>query len=219
MNWVPNVVVLVIIVWLVRRSRKRAKAPTPSKRNSKRKSKQKSKLEPPLTRDLAMIDAEITMVTDEIDFFSSYKDHDAEHATDSIVLQQDEHLLATLSVVGLIENNQTEDGAEPELLDEGEFIVTTVRGVFVGKSVTHDFQWGKLVSHKSEPLMNNEVVYLPVSNRQKIYGIAADSAGIANMQRRLAFGVAVALGRNEQHVDGLKTEREKLIKEKQQFAV
>ena len=214
MNWVPNVVVLLIIVWLVRRSRKRAKAPTPSKRKPKRK----PKLEPPLTRDMAMIDAEITMVTDEIDFFSTYKDHDAEHATDSIVLQQDEHLLATLSIVGLIENNQTEDGAEPELLDEGEFIVTTVRGVFVGKSVTHDFQWGKLVSHKSEPLMNNVVVYLPVSNRQKIYGIAADSAGIANMQRRLAFGVAVALGRNEQHVDGLLAEREKLNKEKQQFA-
>lgn len=214
MNWVPNVVVLLIIVWLVRRSRKRAKAPTPSKR----KSKQKSKLEPPLTRDMAMIDAEITMVTDEIDFFSTYKDHDAEHATDSIVLQQDEHLLATLSVVGLIENNQTEDGAEPELLDEGEFIVTTVRGVFVGKSVTHDFQWNKLVSHKTEPLMNNVVVYLPVSNRQKIYGIAADNAGIANMQRRLAFGVAVALRRHEQHIDGLKAECEKLNKEKQQFA-
>ena len=213
MNWVPNVVVLLIIVWLVRRSRKRVKAsPT-----SKRKPKQKSKLKPPLTRDMAMIDAEITMVTDEIDFFLTYKDHDAEHATDSIVLQQDEHLLATLSVVGLIENNQTEEGAEPELLDEGEFIVTTVRGVFVGKSVTHDFQWSKLVSHKTEPLMNNVVVYLPVSNRQKIYGIAADSAGIANMQRRLAFGVAVALGRNEQHIERLLAEREKLNKEKQQF--
>ena len=210
MNWVPNVVVLLIIVWLVRRSRKRVKASPMSK--------QKPKQKPPLTRDMAMIDSEITMVTDEIDFFSTYKDHDAEHATDSIVLQQDEHLLATLSVVGLIENNQTEDGAEPELLDEGEFIVTTVRGVFVGKSVTHDFQWSKLVSHKTEPLMNNMVVYLPVSNRQKIYGIAADSAGIANMQRRLAFGVAVALGRNEQHVDGLKVEREKLNKEKQQLA-
>ena len=214
MNWVPNVVVLLIIVWLVRRSRKRVKAsPT-----SKRKPKQQLKLKPPLTRDMAMIDAEITIVTDEIDFFLTYKDHDAEHATDSIVLQQDEHLLATLSVVGLIENNQTEEGAEPELLDEGEFIVTTVRGVFVGKSVTHDFQWNKLVSHKTEPLMNNVVVYLPVSNRQKIYGIAADSAGIANMQRRLAFGVAVALGRNEQHVDGLKVEREKLNEEKQQLA-
>jgi hypothetical protein len=209
MNWVPNVVALVIIVWLVRRSRKRAKASSTSKQN----------LQPPLTRDMAMIDSEIIMVTDEIDFFSKYKDHDAEHATDSIVLQQDEHLLATLSVVGLIENNQTADGAEPELLDEGEFIVTTVRGVFVGKSVTHDFQWSKLVSHKTEPLMNNVVVYLPVSNRQKIYGIAADSAGIANMQRRLAFGVAVALGRNEQYVDGLKAEREKLLKEKQQLGV
>lgn len=208
MTFVSYVVVFVVIVWLARRSRKRAKASPTSKQN----------LKPPHKRDLAMIDAEITMLTDEIDFFSTYKDHDAEHATDSIVLQANEHLLATLSVVGLIENKQTEDGAEPELLDEGEFIVTTVRGVFVGKSVTHDFQWSKLVSHKTEPLMNNVVVYLPVSNRQKIYGIAADSAGIANVQRRLAFGVAVALGRHEQHVEGLKAEREKLIKEKQQFA-
>ena len=209
MTFVSYVVVFVMIVWLARRSRKRAKASSMSKRKPK----------PLLKRDLAMIDAEITMVTDEIDFFTTYKDHDAEHATDSIVLKQDEHLLATLSVVGLIENNQTEDGAEPELLDEGEFIVTTVRGVFVGKSVTHDFQWSKLVSHKTEPLMNNVVMYLPVSNRQKIYGIAADSASIANMQRRLAFGVAVVLGRNEQHVDELKAEREKLKKERQQFAV
>lgn len=207
MNSVSYIVVFVIILWLVRRSRKRAKTSLSSKPAKK----------PAQKRTMAMIDADITQVTDEIDFFSTYKDHDAEHATDSIVLQQDEHLLATLSVVGLIENKQTEDGAEPELLDEGEFIVTTVRGVFVGKSVTHDFQWTKLVSHKSEPLMNNLVVYLPVSNRQKIYGIAADSAGIGNVQRRLAFGVAVALGRHEQHIDGLKAERERLIEEKQQF--
>ncbi len=207
MNSVSYIVVFVIILWLVRRSRKRAKTSLSSKPAKK----------PAQKRTMAMIDADITQVTDEIDFFSTYKDHDAEHATDSIVLQQDEHLLATLSVVGLIENKQTEDGAEPELLDEGEFIVTTVRGVFVGKSVTHDFQWTKLVSHKSEPLMNNLVVYLPVSNRQKIYGVAADSAGIGNVQRRLAFGVAVALGRHEQHIDGLKAERERLIEEKQQF--
>lgn len=214
MNSVPYIIAVVIILWLVRRSRKRHQvgAKTVLSKSSGQRPK------PPHKRDLAMIDAEITMLTDEIDFFSTYKDHDAEHATDSIVLQANEHLLATLSVVGLIENKQTEDGAEPELLDEGEFIVTTVRGVFVGKSVTHDFQWSKLVSHKTEPLMNNVVVYLPVSNRQKIYGIAADSAGIANVQRRLAFGVAVALGRHEQHVEGLKAEREKLIKEKQQFA-
>ena len=63
------------------------------------------------------------------------------------------------------------------------------------------------------------MVYLPVSNRQKIYGIAADSAGIANMQRRLAFGVAVALGRQEQHVEGLMAEREKLLTEQQKFVI
>ena len=86
-----------------------------------------------------MIDSEITAITDEIDFFSTYKDHDVAHATDSIVLQKDEHLLAAVIGVGLVENKTTEDGVSPFLLDEGEFIVTTVRGVFVGKTMTHDF--------------------------------------------------------------------------------
>jgi hypothetical protein len=203
----PAISTFVIIILLIWRSRKNAK----KSGNTSKKSLQK--------RDIPMIDSEITAITDEIDFFSTYKDHDVAHATDSIVLHEDEHLLATVSVVGLIENKQTEDGASPVLLDEGEFIVTTVRGVFVGKIMTHEFQWTKLVSHKTEPLVNNLVMYLPVSNRQKIYGIAADGDGLANVQKRLAFGVAVALGRQEQHVEGLKAEREKLIKEKQQLVL
>lgn len=168
-------------------------------------------------RDVATIEAEITAVTDEIDFFSTYKDHDVAHASDSIVLQKDEHLLATVSVVGLVENKPTEDGASPFLLDEGEFVITTVRGVFVGKIMTHDFQWTKLISHKSETVTEgvNMVTFLPVSNRQKIYGIATDIASNGNLQKRLSFGVAVALGRQEQHVEGLKADREKLIQEKQ----
>ena len=203
----PAISTIVIIILLIWRSRKNAK----KSGNTSKKSLQK--------RDIPMIDSEITAITDEIDFFSTYKDHDVAHATYSIVLHEDEHLLATVSVVGLIENKQTEDGASPVLLDEGEFIVTTARGVFVGKIMTHEFQWTKLVSHKTEPLVNNLVMYLPVSNRQKIYGIAADGDGLANVQKRLAFGVAVALGRQEQHIEGLKAEREKLIKEKQQLVL
>jgi hypothetical protein len=201
----PAISTFVIIIFLIWRSRKNAK-----------KSGKASK-KPSQKRDAPMIDSEITAITDEIDFFSTFKEHDAEYTTDSIVLQNDEHLLAIVSLVGLIENKQTEDGASPILLDEGEFIVTTARGVFVGKSVTHEFQWTKLVSHKTEPLLSNLIMYLPVSNRQKIYGIAADGASIANVQKRLAFGVAVALGRQEQHINGLKAEREKLIQEKKQL--
>jgi hypothetical protein len=201
----PAISTFAIIIFLIWRSRKNAK-----------KSGKASK-KPSQKRDAPMIDSEITAITDEIDFFSTFKEHDAEYTTDSIVLQNDEHLLAIVSLVGLIENKQTEDGASPILLDEGEFIVTTARGVFVGKSVTHEFQWTKLVSHKTEPLLSNLIMYLPVSNRQKIYGIAADGASIANVQKRLAFGVAVALGRQEQHINGLKAEREKLIQEKKQL--
>lgn len=172
-------------------------------------------------RDVTKIDSEISALTDEIDFFSTYKDHDDAHTTDSIVLQKDEHLLATVSVVGLVENKPTEDGTSPFLLDEGEFIITTVRGVFVGKMMTHEFQWTKLISHKSEVVKEgvNMVTYLPVSNRQKIYGIATDITSNGNLQRRLGFGVAVAHGRQEQHIEGLKAEREKMTLEKQQLAL
>lgn len=209
MKTIPSIFTLAIIIFLIWRSRRRSQNDSINSGNSFKKPDQK--------RDAAMIETEITAVTDEIDFFSTYKDHDVAHATDSILLHEDEHLLATVSVVGLIENKQTEDGASPVLLDEGEFIVTTARGVFVGKIMTHEFQWTKLISHKTEPLVNNLVMYLPVSNRQKIYGITADDDGIANVQKRLAFGVAVALGRQEQHIEGLKADREKLIKEKQQL--
>ena len=205
----PAISTFVIIIFLIWRSRKNAKK---SGKKSK-KSLQK--------RDVPMIDSEITAITDEIDFFSTYKDHDVAHATDSIVLQKDEHLLAAVVGVGFVENKTTEDGVSPFLLDEGEFIITTVRGVFVGKTMTHDFQWTKLISHKSETVTEdvNMVTYLPVSNRQKIYGIATDIATNGTLQKRLSFGIAVALGRQEQHIDGLKAEREKLIQEKRQLAL
>jgi hypothetical protein len=87
--------------------------------------------------------------------------------------------------------------------------------------MTHDFQWTKLISHKSETVTEdvNMVTYLPVSNSQKIYGIATDIATNGTLQKRLSFGVAVALGRLEQHINGLKAEREQLIQEKQQLAL
>lgn len=209
MKTIPSISTFVIIIFLIWRSRRNAKKISAKSGSLLKKPAQK--------RDVATIEDEITAVTDEIDFFSTYKDHDVAHATDSIVLQKDEHLLATVSVVGLVENKPTEDGTSPFLLDEGEFVITTVRGVFVGKIMTHDFQWTKLISHKSETVTEgvNMVTFLPVSKRQKIYGIATDIASNGNLQKRLSFGVAVALGRQEQHVEGLKADREKLIQEKQ----
>jgi hypothetical protein len=203
----PAISTFAIIIFLIWRSRKNAKKSGKASKKSSQK------------RDVSMIDSEITAITDEIDFFSTYKDHDVAHASDSIVLQKDEHLLAEVIGVGFVENKTTEDGVSPFLLDEGAFIITTVRGVFVGKTMTHDFQWTKLISHKSETVTEyvNIVTYLPVSNRQKIYGIATNIATNGMLQKRLSFGVAVALGRQEQHIDGLKAEREKLIQEKRQL--
>ena len=83
----PVISTFVVIIFLIWRSRKNAKKSGNTSKNASQK------------RDIPLIDSEITAITDEIDFFSTFREHDAENATDSIVLQNDEHLLAIVSVV------------------------------------------------------------------------------------------------------------------------
>ena len=52
----------------------------------------------------------------------------------------------------------------------------------------------------------NAILYLPVSNRQKVSGIASDLAAIEQVHQRVAFGVAVATGRKEDFINLLKAE-------------
>jgi hypothetical protein len=47
------------------------------------------------------------------------------------------------------------------------------------------------------------MLMLPVSNRQKVSGIAADTPSMNHVHQRVAFGVAVATGRKDAFLDGL----------------
>jgi hypothetical protein len=48
------------------------------------------------------------------------------------------------------------------------------------------------------------MLMLPVSSRQKVSGIAADTASMNHVHQRVAFGVAVATGRKEDFLNGLR---------------
>jgi len=94
---------------------------------------------------------------------------------------------------------------QPTLIDSGRFVVTDQRAVFLGGKQTREFDWDKLLAYEMVPLgKNNAMVLLPVSNRQKVSGIAADAASMRHVHQRVAFGVAVATGRKDEFVNGLR---------------
>jgi hypothetical protein len=157
-----------------------------------------------LVRTKPKIQAEITDLCERIEFYSTYREQTNESGSDQgLVLQDNEHPIAVVSNVGLIEHRTTEGVSEPRLIDEGRFVVTDRRGVFIGSNETREFLWSKLVLHKQESLATALVLYLSVSNRQKVSGIAADPVSIEDVQQRVEFGVSVALERQAEFFDKL----------------
>lgn len=166
-------------------------------------------------RTKSSIDAEIVDLKERITFYSTYKQQPVDASPDSgIVLQADEHAIAIASEVGLIESRASAGVAEPTLVDEGKFLVTDKRGVFIGNNETREFVWSKLVSHQAEPLASAMVLYLSLSNRQKVSGIGMDKKSIKDVQQRIEFAVAVGLEREAQFLDKLKTQITALEAEK-----
>ena len=160
-----------------------------------------------VTRTKSIIDAEIVDLKERITFYSTYKEQPVDASSDSgIVLQADEYAIAIASEVGLIESRSSGGVAEPNLIDEGRFLVTDKRGVFIGNNETREFVWSKLVSHQAEPLASAMVLYLSLSNRQKVSGIGMDAKSIKDVQQRIEFAVAVGLEREAQFLDKLKTQ-------------
>jgi hypothetical protein len=158
-------------------------------------------------RTKTIIDAEIVDLNERITFYSTYKQQPVDASSDSgIVLQADEHAIAIASEVGLIESRKSDGVAEPVLVDEGKFLVTDQRGVFIGNNETREFVWSKLVSHQAEPLASAMVLYLSLSNRQKVSGIGMDAKSVKDVQQRIEFAVAVGLEREAQFLAKLKTQ-------------
>lgn len=184
-------------------------------RSSMLKRSKKAKVARDALRTKAKIDAEINDLQERVTFYSTYKQQPVEASPDGgFVFQADEHAIAIASEVGLIESRTSEGVAEPTLVDEGKFLVSDKRGIFVGPNETREFMWSKLVSHQAEPLASGMVLYLSVSNRQKVSGIGADETSVRNVQQRVEFAVAVGLEREAEFLDKLKTQITALEAEK-----
>lgn len=181
---------------------------------------------------------EIAELKAALDFFGNHEGQFDEGESSGIVTRRDEHVIAVVSEVGLIESRrgpaQFQGGStgvsfrlskrisirqsgmrgkaipgeeSPTVIDTGRFIVTDQRAVFVGGKQSREFDWDKLLSYDIQQLKrNNSIIYLPVSNRQKVSGVAADTASMESLFQRVAFGVAVATGRKDKFIETLKRE-------------
>ena len=95
----------------------------------------------------------------------------------------------------------------PTIIDEGKFIISDTRAIFVGNKQSREFEWDNLLSYDMQIVgKKNAILYLPVSNRQKVSGIASDLVSIEQVRQRVAFGVAVATGRKSEFVEMLRKE-------------
>lgn len=93
----------------------------------------------------------------------------------------------------------------PALVDSGRFVITDKRAVFLGGKQTREFEWDNLLAYELLALdKRSAMLMLPVSNRQKVSGIAADAASMRHVHQRVAFGVAVATGRKDDFLNGLR---------------
>lgn len=104
----------------------------------------------------------------------------------------------------------------PAVSDQGEFVITDQRGVFIGTKQTREFLWSKLLSYQLVPLGGNMIMYLPVSNRAKVSGIGGDEQSMDDVMKRVAFGVSIATGRSEQFIASLNEQINLLLEERAQ---
>ena len=95
----------------------------------------------------------------------------------------------------------------PTVIDQGKFIVSDKRAIFVGSKQSREFDWDNILSYDLQKVgKKNAIIYLPVSNRQKVSGISSDLASTELVLQRIAFGVAVATGRKAEFLESLKEE-------------
>ena len=95
----------------------------------------------------------------------------------------------------------------PTVIDQGKFIVSDRRAIFVGNKQSREFDWDNILSYDLQKVgKKNAIIYLPVSNRQKVSGISSDLASTELVLQRIAFGVAVATGRKTEFLEMLKKE-------------
>jgi hypothetical protein len=152
-----------------------------------------------------------TELREHLEAFRDYRDLADEWADGSLVPEDDEHLLGELSGAALVEMREAREAgavgeAQPDVVDTGRLLITTLRAVFTGGSQVREWRWAKLASHRVETRGGASVLWLAVTNRQRLSGILTDPAAMRTVARRVAFGVAVQRGRGDAHVAALEAE-------------
>ena len=227
--WIP---VVVLPIYLVARARKKKKATIDAAQPSAEK-----------------LQKEIVEIKEKLEFFSNHESQYNEAEPSGIIARKNEHILAVVSEVGLIESRRgptqfkggssgvsfrltqrvslrtsgmrgtaTPGDESPTVIDQGKFIISDKRAIFVGNKQSREFDWDNLLSYELQKLgKKNAILYLPVSNRQKVSGIASDLSSIEQIHQRVAFGVAVATGRKSDFIELLKSELNEVEAELKSF--
>lgn len=108
-------------------------------------------------------------------------------------------------------------GAEQQtVVDSGKFFITNQRASFFGTKHSRDFPWNKLLGYTIGPLAgvnDSFVLYLPVSNRQKISGIGVGKiewdkkySWIELINQRMALAQALYREKHNEFIENLEKE-------------
>lgn len=106
---------------------------------------------------------------------------------------------------GAFSGESTPTVSVPTLVDQGQFVVTTQRCVFLGHKETREFSYEKLLGvNRGSVDKSNSVLYLPVSNRKSVSGVGSGNSSIDVIQGRLALAVELRSRSKEQLIAELK---------------
>lgn len=111
--------------------------------------------------------------------------------------------------MGIYNHQSIPSGGEEQqtVVDRGLFVVTNVRGVFAGTKQVREFDWSKLLSIQFGALSRKAlVIYLPVSNRQKVSGIGGDWDTMAEIPVYIQLAVGLATEGEQQLLTRLRSE-------------
>ena len=105
--------------------------------------------------------------------------------------------------VGATRGTFVQGDEQPTSIDEGAFVITDQRAVFIGNTQTREWLWSKLigVTHCADAPWTA----IAVSNRQKTSGVLYDTAGEDDVRFMLDLAIAHASGTTDSLVHDIQT--------------
>jgi hypothetical protein len=118
----------------------------------------------------------------------------------------DERVFLCIHGASLIEPSE-----DPDPIDRGEFVVTTVRAVFTGTKQVRQWAWSALdaVEHSE----HDPSTTITVSNRRRTFGVLYDDEHRAEIRFSIDLGVAAAKGTRDELVGRISGELTELQSE------